>query len=143
MNVPFVQHAAVVHGRAAVGVAWLLERSVSRGDLEALPAAMRAEVVAAIEAVRLAGAAWSRRNVGAVSGADSGTSATRAGADGASSAHEPRGEVLGVTESAEILGVGVRRARDLAAGGLGEKVGGRWVLHRAAVEEERARRGVA
>jgi hypothetical protein len=47
---------------------------------------------------------------------------------------------VGTREAAELLGVSARRARQLAAGGLGRKVGSVWVLDRALVVAEATRR---
>ena len=138
-GVPFLDGgAAVVHGRAAIGVAWLLQRAVERGETASLPDAVRAETLAAIQAVDLASRAWVRRQPSAVSTSEFGTSAARPAADPASSTHE-----ITTAEAAEMLGVGERRARDLAASGLGRRAGGRWMLNRARVVAEVERRGAA
>lgn len=140
MGVPFVDPPpAIVHGRAAVGVAWLLRRAADRGDLASLPEAVRAETVAAIQAVDLASKAWARRQPTADATAVCGTSAARPPAGGSHSA----GDVLTTAQAAQLLGVKERRARDLAASGLGRLVGGRWMLDRSAVEAEAERRGAA
>lgn len=139
-GVPFLDGgAAVVHGRAATGVAWLLQRAVERGETASLPDAVRAETLAAIQAVDLASRAWARRQTTAVSTADCGSSAARPAPDPAHS----NDDLLTTAEAAEMLGVKERRARDLAASGLGRRVGGSWVLDRAAVEAEAERRGAA
>ena len=140
-SVPFLDPpAAIVHGRAAVGVAWLLQRAVARGDLASLPQAVREETVAAAHAIDLASRAWARRQPpAAVSAAVSGSSAAPLRPDASHSLHD----VLTVAQAAELLGVRPRRARDLAASGLGRRVGGRWVFERAAVEAEAVRRGAA
>lgn len=133
--VPYLEHGAIIHGRAATGVAWLLDRAVNRGDLAGLPETVREDTLLAVEACRLAARAWACRSAAA----EFGTSAARHDDGGASSAHE----VLDVTTVAELLGVGERRARDLAAGGLGKKLGGRWVFDAAAVAAEAEKRGAA
>lgn len=136
-GVPYVETgAAIVHGRAATGVAWLLRRAIERGDLNAIPEAVRAETLAAIQAVDLASRAWARRT--SVSTSEFGSSAARQASTPSSSSHE-----ITTAEAAELLGVGERRARDLAASGLGRRAGGRWLLDRAAVEAEVERRTVA
>ena len=50
---------------------------------------------------------------------------------------------ISIDEAAGILGVSPRRVRTLAAGGLGRKVGSRWLIDRAAVLAEVERRGAA
>lgn len=128
--VPFVEHAAIVQGQAAVGLAMLLYFATTRGGLTGLPDQIRSATLGALEAVDLA----SRAHVRRVSA--TGRTEARPVPAAPLSIHEP----LSVTEAATALGLTERRVRDLAAAGLGYKVGGRWVLDRTSVDRERERR---
>jgi hypothetical protein len=134
-GVPFIEHGALVHGRAAVGVAWLLHRSIDRGGLDGLPEGVYEETVAAVRAVDLASMAWTRRTA-----AEFGRTAARRPVDPSPSTHA---STITVDEAARMLKLSVRRTRDLAASGLGRKAGGTWLLDPAAVEAEARRRGAA
>lgn len=134
-GVPFLDPpGAFVHGRAAVGMAWLLRRAANRGDLAGLPEGVYEETLAAIQAVDLASMAWNRRTAAA-----NGRTAAPAAPNRSPSIHA----TLTVDEAARMLKLSTRRARDLAAGGLGRKAGGSWLLDPAAVQAEAERRGVA
>ncbi len=134
-GVPFLDPpAAIVHGRAAVGVAWLLQRAVNRGDLAGLPGGVHGDTVAAIQAVDLAARAWGRRTA-----AVTGRTAEPSAPDPSVSTHD----TVTAAEAARVLRLSQRRVRDLAAAGLGRKAAGGWLLDRGAVEAEAKRRGCA
>ena len=134
-GVPFLDHGAIVHGRAAVGVAWLLRRSIDRGGLDGLPEGVYEETLQAVQAVDLAAMAWTRR-----AAAGFGRTAARPTADASVSNHA---DTITVDEAARMLKLSLRRTRDLAASGLGRKAGGTWLLDPAAVVAEAKRRGAA
>ena len=132
--VPYLEAGAFVHGRAAVGLEFLLARAANRGELRALPDAVREDTAAAIEAIGLAAHAWTRR-AASLSGRTEVVPASNA----ASSDHD----VLSTAQVAGMLKVTDRQARNLAAQGLGERVGGRYIFERSAVQAEAVRRGVS
>lgn len=143
--VPFITAAAVITGPGAVGVGYLLAYAQRRGGLAGLPEEVYAATMAAAQAIDLASRAYTRRVADV--GSRNGSSATPSGAPAARSGHDEGAEVmtgagdyLPVSAAADLLGVSARRARDLASGGLGTKVGGRWLLTRELVEREAARR---
>jgi hypothetical protein len=55
----------------------------------------------------------------------------------------PLGHEITTREAAVLLGLTERRARQLAAGGMGQRRGGRWVLDRSAVLAYAVRRRAA
>lgn len=65
-------------------------------------------------------------------------------ADISEETHEPeiltRSELISTDQASLLLGVTPRRARQIAASGLGVKVRGAWLLDRAAVEQYRQER---
>lgn len=132
-----VDHAVMVSGRAAVGVAWLLRRSVERGELSTLPEAVREEVIIAMSACDVAARAWSRRQVEPIAGSGgnaNGKTATRL--------EDVPAPSLGVAQVMERLGVKERQARNVCAA-LGRKESGRWVIDAEVLAAELERRGVA
>jgi hypothetical protein len=142
VNVPYLEHAAIVHGRIAGVVADMLgEFLVSprgRMALAAMGEAERAELVGVLRACELAGSTWQRRQAIADSGNGTATTATRVVVDRARS----EGEVLTVVEVMGRFGVKERQARNIAAV-LGRKERGRWLVDADAVAGELARRGAA
>ncbi|WP_345195967.1 hypothetical protein [Streptomyces lavendulae] len=105
--------------------------------LDDLPAWMRPEVDAARRAIRLAA-----REYEALPIAVAGTSETPVPEVGPLSPHE-----IDTYQASILLGLGERRVRQLAAGGMGRLVGGRWLLDRSAVlayaEQRRVRGGLS
>lgn len=131
---PFIDPPpAIVHGYAARALATYLRKAWDRGDFVPLPADGREQVYATIKAIEFAGEAWQRRRVAAV-----GTSATLVSAIGA-----PSPDDMSIDEAAQVLDVKARRMRQLAAAGLGHKVGAMWVCDRDAVLAEAERRSAA
>ena len=123
----YVEGAALVSGFAAHVFDVLLARH--------LPAVLRftplsPEQRAEVEAARAAIARAADVYVGMPVVSAFGSAETPAAEIGASWAGD---EVVTTAEAAVLLGVSERRARQLAAAGLGRKVGQRWVLDRGAV----------
>lgn len=123
---PYVEGAALIEGFAA----HVLDRVLAR-HLPAVLAVMpfspeqRAEVDAARAAIQQAADRYEQRPLSA---ADDET-ALDVAAVSADSAHE----WISTSEAAVMLGVQERRARQLAAAGMGRKVGRAWLLDRSAV----------
>lgn len=128
-GVPYLMHAAVVHGPAAVGVGRVLRRATEAGWLDGVDPATRSAVTAIFQAAQAA------LRIG---NAEVGTSATTAPAVRAPSPHE----VLSVNEIMGVFGVRERQARNIAAT-LGYKSAGRWVVDASAAAAEVERRGAA
>lgn len=150
MSVPYVEHAAVVHGHAAVAVGYLLERHLAsedgKAELSAMPPAVRAATLAALDAVKLAATAHVRRHQPptiAGNGNPAGERATTATPAAPVRAHsDGDGRVLGVDDVMAAFGVKRRQARNIAAG-MGAKVAGRWIVDADVVAAELVRRGIA
>lgn len=124
---PYVESAAVVAGRPAA----VLDRVLSAPRVAAvLDRLGDAEVDATRAAIRSAAKAYEQAT------ATRRSSETRSGEDRAG---WPVGVVTSA-QAAELLGVGLRRVQQLAAGGLGRRVAGRWVLDRDEVEHLAAER---
>lgn len=137
-GVPFLDPPpAIVHGPAAVGMAFVLRRAMHAGFFDGLPEHLVSQTIAAVRAVDFAAKAWERRQPDRTAEpiAASGNSETRIEWDRAHSE-----DAMSVSEAAMILELGERQVRNLAASGLGRRVGKGWVLDRAAVEAERERR---
>lgn len=131
---PFIDPPpAIVNGYAARALATWLRAAWGRGDFASLPADGREQVYATVKAIEYAGEAWARRRVAAV-----GNSATLVAAIGAQSSDD-----MSIAEAATVLEVKPRRMRQLAAEGLGHKVGASWVCDRDAVLAEAERRSAA
>lgn len=119
---PYVE-GALIEGFAA----HVLDRVLARhlpAYLAAFPAGQRAELDAARAAIRRAADAYERRPLTSVSGSPE----THGAETTADSPHE-----ISTSEAAVILGITERRARQLAAGGMGHKAGRAWLLDRSAV----------
>lgn len=102
------------------------------GVFDRLPEGQRTEVLEAVRAIWLAGAAWAAEvdrtsEIGNAEVADVLTGA-------------PLDQRINATEVAQMLGVSERQARNLGPV-LGHKLGGRWVFDRADVLAEVGRRG--
>lgn len=130
---PFVPHpAAVVSGYAAHALGQLLNRAEVRDELVAqlaqgrASAAARAQVVAAVQAIRLAGAAWA--DALAASPGRSQVAQQREAA-----APSSRDDEIGTQEAAAMLEVTPRRVQQLAEPLGGRHVGGRLRFSPAAV----------
>ncbi|WP_369778041.1 hypothetical protein [Streptomyces sp. R33] len=123
MSAPGYVHGALVHGVSAhVFDRVLASPNVAR-VLDELPAWMRLEVDAARRALRLAAREYEGLPV-----AVDGTAESQVAAIGPLSPHE-----IDTYQASVLLGLGERRVRQLAAGGMGRLVGGRWLLDRSAV----------
>lgn len=101
-------------------------------DDHAVPAELRGAVLDALEALAAAGRAWEAgRHAGP--GGGCGTASGVAGAASGSARSRPSEEIV-VADAARMLGVSPQRVRQIAGSRLGgRKVGGRWLLSRAAV----------
>ncbi|WP_326583333.1 helix-turn-helix domain-containing protein [Streptomyces sp. NBC_00481] len=99
-----------------------------------LPPWMRAEVEAGRRAIRRAAREYEQLAVAAVEGSAE-TEVPDVGA--------PLGHEITTCEAAALLDVTERRVRQLAAGGMGQRRGGRWVLDRSAVLAYAERRRAA
>ena len=132
LSARFIPAAVVIDGYAARALAIMLRRDWDRGDFRSLPPEGRSEAYHAVRALERAGEAWmrSRPSVG-------GRAETAVVEIGSESSHE---QFISVDTAAGLLGVSDRRVRQLAAAGLGAKVGGSWVIRRSDVELEAARR---
>lgn len=130
--VTYVREGAVVDGFAAHVLDRLLARYLP-AVLAGLPAWARAEVEATRDEIRRAARAYESLPVAAVGSAElpPGEVAPQ---------WTPGDEGMSTGAAADFLGVSSRRARQLAAAGLGRKVGGVWVLDRSSVLAERDRR---
>ncbi|MDW8807424.1 helix-turn-helix domain-containing protein [Streptomyces scabiei] len=124
---PGYVEGAIVEGAAAVVLDDLLAIPAVRRHLRTRPPSLQPAIEEAVTAIRQAARAY---NAASASG----------------SAEAPVAEIVqpfekGITtrEAARLLGLGERRARQLATGGMGRKVGRQWLLDAAAVEEYRRR----
>lgn len=129
---PYVE-GALIEGFAA----HVLDRVLARhlpAYLGRFSAGQRAEVDAARTAIRRAADAYEQRPLIAVSG----SAETHGAETSADSAHE-----ISTSEAAVILRITERRARQLAAGGMGRKVGRAWLLDRSLVLAYRDERRTA
>lgn len=127
----YVEGAALVEGVAAHVLAELLATPAARRYLRARPPSLQGAIEEAVTAIRQAACAYE---------------AVLAPTSGSGSAETPLaeivrrfGEEITTGQAAVLLGVSERRARQLAAGGMGRKAGRTWLLDRAAVEEHRRR----
>lgn len=132
-HAPYVESAAVVGGPAAHVLDRIMKAPRVRRIIELLPEPLRSEVAATRRAIALAAAAYEARSV--VSGRSHETPGTE-------TAPPSPGEIT-TREAAALLGVSERRCQQLAAGGLGRRVAGRWLLDKSAVLAYRDRRRAA
>ncbi|GAA0215539.1 hypothetical protein GCM10009527_009250 [Actinomadura nitritigenes] len=135
----YVQGAVVAGGAAVVLDRVLSSRHVVEA-LEAMAArdpGLRAELEAMRDAVRRAAAEAALARVSGGGGV-TGSAETRPGEGAPGSVYE-----IGTAEAARLLGLTERRVRQLAAGGLGRRVGGRWLLDRGLVMAYGQRRRAA
>ncbi|MFJ7159746.1 hypothetical protein ACIQUQ_33000 [Streptomyces sp. NPDC101118] len=123
MTAPEYVHGALIHGVSAHVFDRVLRSPNVARLLDELPAWMRPEVDGARRAIRLAAQEYEGLPV-----AVDGSAATQAAALGPLSPHE-----IDTYQASVLLGLGERRVRQLAAGGMGRRVGGRWLLDRSAV----------
>lgn len=128
---PRYVEGALVCGEAAV----VLEQVLSSRPVAAMLAAMadrhphlRGELVAMRRAVRAAAMEQAVRRAGSVGGSVDGSAETPDAWGEPVSGHE-----IDTREAGALLGLGERQVRNLAAGGLGRKVAGRWLLDGALV----------
>ncbi len=137
MSAPEYVHGALLHGVSAHVLDRVLASPNVARLLDELPAWMRLEVDAARRAIRLAAREYEGLPV-----AVDGTTETQLTAIGPLSPHE-----IDTYQASVLLGLGERRVRQLAAGGMGRLVGGRWLLDRSAVlayaEQRRVRAGLS
>lgn len=123
-DAPYVEGALITGPSAHVLDRILASPNVVRMlAMVQMPAEARAEVDAARRAIRRAAQAFE-----AASTAVDGTTETSLAEIAPLSSHE-----FDTHEAAALLGVGERRVRQLAAGGMGRRAGGRWLLDRTAV----------
>lgn len=118
-----IHDAALVDGTAAGIITAVLSRHLP-AYLPLMPVAVRRDVDQAVEALRRAAAAHR------AAGGNTATPPPPAGQDSA----QQHG--LTTEQAAQILGVKPRRARQLAAAGLGRKVGTVWLLDPTQVEAQ-------
>ncbi|MEW2135515.1 hypothetical protein AB0892_02705 [Streptomyces sp. NPDC005409] len=123
VTAPGYVHGALVHGVSAHVFDRVLSSPNVARLLDDLPLWMRPEVDAARRAIRLAAREYEGLPV-----AVAGTTETQAAEVGPLSPHE-----IDTYQASVLLGLGERRVRQLAAGGMGRLVGGRWLLDRSAV----------
>lgn len=136
--------AALICGGAARVIGLVLRDAARRGVFDAVLPHVRAEVLTAISDLEAAGQEWlsGQRNASAAHSAEQRVCVSNArtqtvtGPVGGSSAAV---QTVTIKEAAMLLGVSQARVRQLAPT-LGCKSGGRWVLDRAAVLDELARR---
>lgn len=137
MTAPGYVHGALVHGVSAHVFDRVLASPHVARILDELPGWMRPEVDAARRAIRLAA-----REYEALPIAVAGTAETPVPEVGPLSPHE-----IDTYQASVLLGLGERRVRQLAAGGMGRLVGGRWLLDRSVVlayaEQRRVRGGLS
>jgi hypothetical protein len=119
-----IRDAALVDGTAAVIIAAVLKRHLP-AYLAALPVPVRRDVDQALDALQRAAAA----HRSASGKTETPSTPVDAGSDQ---------QGLTTAEAAQMLGVGERRARQLAAAGLGRKVGPVWLLDPTAVQARQA-----
>jgi hypothetical protein len=120
---PYVE-GALIEGFAAHVFDRVLARHLP-AYLGPFSAEQRAAVDAARAAVKRAADRYEQRPLSAVNG----SAATQGAETSADSAHE----WISTSEAAVMLGVHERRARQLAAGGMGRKIGRAWLLDRSMV----------
>ncbi|MFE7980597.1 helix-turn-helix domain-containing protein [Streptomyces cellulosae] len=128
----YVRDAAVVEGAAAHILAELLATPGVRRYLRSRPATLQRDIEQAVAAIRRAAVAYETALVSATSGTGN---AETPGPE----IVQPFDREITTGEAAALLGLSERRARQLAAGGMGRRAGGRWLLDRTAVEEYRRR----
>lgn len=133
-SVPFVTGAAVVSGPAAKVLGSFCRRALDAGVFDSLPTEVFDDVAATVAAVELAAQSAVVHDRVAANGNHDGNSETPRAPASAHSADE-----LSIDDAARVLGVGVRRARQLAPA-LGRKVAGVWLIDRHLLEREAARR---
>lgn len=119
-----VEDAALVSGFAAEVLDRMLAAYLPK-VLPALSGEQRAEVEATHAAVGWAAGRWQARPVSA-----SGSAETRVTEIVAVSGHDE----ISTAEAARMLRLSERRVRQLAAGGMGRRVGRTWLLDRDQVE---------
>lgn len=119
---PYVEGALISGPSAHILDRVLASPNVVR-VLDALPPWMRAEVDATRRAIQRAAAAYEALPISANGNAETGLAEI-----GTGSPHE-----ISTSEASVLLGLSERRVRQLAAGGMGRRVGGRWLLDRSAV----------
>lgn len=136
--VPFIDPPpAFVFGYSAQVISKWLRSTWNRGEFEHLDPAGRDELYATLKAIEYAADAWQRRRVSAVTSGVGNTETSNAEPSASSSRDMSSDQV------AAMLGLTSRRARQLAAAGLGHKVGAVWVCDRDAVLAEAERRAAA
>lgn len=135
--VGFVEGAALVSGYPARVLGLVARAAFDRGAFDGMPEVGRLQVVSAIRALERAGELW-LSVADEVPVTDVGNSETWPAEIGAGSSDD-----LSSAQAAVMLGVSERRARQLAAGGLGRKVRGQWRVDRAEVLAEVERRQAA
>ena len=134
-SVPFIDAGAVVSGFAAAWLSRVLRDVRSSGEFRAMPPEGQGQVAAAMDAIdsgRRTRGASRRRRFSFLLPFPVVMSEVASPEIGAWS----EDEVLSAEEASAVLGVSQRRMRQLGAGGLGRKAGGRWVFGRDVIEAE-------
>lgn len=127
----FISEAsAVVGGYTALVIGSALRGLARQGAFDRLAPHQRAEVLRVVGSIEHAGGMWR---------------SSRGAANGPVAPVLPPGAAPFLTceEVADVLGLQPRQVRKLAASGLGQRLGGRWVFDRAAVLAEAQRREAA
>lgn len=127
------RYGALVDGVSAHVLDRVLRSPNVEQVLRSLPPWMRSELEATRRAIQRAARDYEARLV-----AVDGTAETEVPDVGA-----PLGHEITTREAAALLGLTERRVRQLAAGGMGRRRGGRWVLDRSAVLAYAERRRAA
>ena len=128
---PYLLDVALVSGASARVLGPMLRRASTAGTFDSLPVDVRAQVEATVRAIEIAGRGAAMRDRVAAVGMPTEPPVSVVGACSA--------DDLSIDEAARVLGVGERRARQLAPA-LGRKVAGVWRIDRYLVEQEAARR---
>lgn len=124
---------ALVHGVSAHVLARVLASPNVEQVLRSLPPWMQPELEATRRAIRQAAHEYEQ-----LPPAGEGSVETEV-----PDVEAPLGHEITTGEAAALLGLTERRVRQLAAGGMGQRKGGRWVLDRSAVLAYAARRRAA
>lgn len=120
----YLREAAVIEGVAAHVLDRVLASPNVAQALSGLPAWMQPELKAARHAIHQAAREYVARPVAANGSAETAVAEVE----------RSWPDEIGTLEASALLGVTPRRVRQLAAGGLGRQVGGRWLIDRTAVE---------
>ncbi|MDX5565647.1 hypothetical protein PYK79_23185 [Streptomyces sp. ID05-04B] len=128
----YVRSGAIVEGAAAHVLADLLGTEAARRYLRQKPPALQGDIERAVTAIRRAALAY-EATLTPISAAGSSETAF-------AEIVQPFEREITTGQAAALLGLTERRVRQLAAGGMGRRAGGRWLIDRTAVEEHRQQR---